>query len=67
MNILKHNINFAMLYFKEQNLEKAFDWYQKAVENGNFKERYCLATLYRNGEETKIFKKSILLISKNSS
>ncbi len=36
----------------EKNLERAFYWYQKAVENGNINAQYNLATLYYKGEGT---------------
>jgi TPR repeat protein len=55
---LDHNAmhNLAELYYNrkgtEKNLEKAFYWYQKAVENGNICAMNHLAECYKNGEGT---------------
>jgi TPR repeat protein len=49
--------NLALCYKNgegiEKNLEKAFDWYQKAAENDIKEAIFNLALLYENGEGTK--------------
>ncbi len=53
-NVAQYNLGF--LYESgegtEENLEKAFCWYQKAAENGDNVAQCSLSYLYKNGKGT---------------